>query len=122
MRFDVFRRWTRRHVTVVLSCVIGLTIGSSLLALAYFSGSSVIAGKALRFGATVTGHKDLGEDLVWFFCGVAVGGGTACYAWWRDSRGWEDGLEQEHALNRLMADPAPSIVEKKVGSGRGART
>ena len=85
MTIDVFRSWTRRHSTVVLSFVIGMSIGISLIALVYFSNRSVIAGTALRYGAQVTGHQDIGEDLIWFFCGVVVGGGTTCYAWWRDS-------------------------------------
>ena len=104
------RRWIHRHINVVLSFAIGLTFGISILALTYFSSRNDIAAKALQYGVQITGHQDVGEDMVWFFCGIAVGASVTCLAWWRDSKTQSGGLENADVLNRLTADPIPPAV------------
>ena len=107
---EEFRRWIHRHFNVVLSFVIGITVGISILALAYFSTRTEVAAEALRYGARITGHTDVDEDLVWFFCGIVVGASGTCLAWWRDSKAQTVGLEKADVLNRLSRDPIPPIV------------
>ena len=103
------RRWIHRHFNVVLSFMIGVTFGISVLALAYFSSRNDVAAEALRYGVQVTGHSDVGEDMVWFFCGIVVGASVTCLAWWRDSKVQSVGLEKADVLNRLFTDPPPTI-------------
>jgi hypothetical protein len=103
------RRWIHRHLKVVLSFVIGLTLGISILALAYFSTRNDIAAEALRYGVRITGHSDIDEDMLWFFCGSLVGASVTCLAWWRDSEAQSVGLEKGDVLNRLFTDPLPPI-------------
>ena len=74
-----FRRWIRRHANVVMSFVIGLTFGASVVALAHFSARSGVASRVLLYGVHATGHTDLDEDLIWFLGGLAVGEGQAAY-------------------------------------------
>ncbi|MHB1025091.1 MAG: hypothetical protein ACYC24_05205 [Desulfobacteria bacterium] len=112
MRMEEFRGWIHRHFNVVLSFVIGLSFGISILALAYFSTRNDAAAGALRYGARITGHPDVGEDMVWFFCGIVVGATVACLAWWRDGKAQTADLEKGDVLNRLIRDPAPPIVGK----------
>ena len=107
---EEFRRWIRRHVNVILSFMIGITFGISVLALAYFSTRNDIAAQALRYGVQVTRNADLDEDMAWFFCGSVVGASVTCVAWWRDSKRKTGGLEEADVLNRLFADPTPPIV------------
>jgi len=86
----------------------------------YFSNKSEVAAKVLRYGAQVTGHTDIAEDLVWFLCGIVVGAGVACYAWWRDSKAQAAGLEKEDVLNRLIASQKhgkPDPLEKSRRDG-----
>ena len=109
---EEFRRWIHRHVNVVLSFMIGIIFGISILALAYFSTRSNIAAEALRYGVQITRNSDLDEDMAWFFCGSVVGASVTCLAWWRDSKAQSIGLEKEDVLNRLFTDPSPP-------SGRG---
>ena len=109
---EEFRCWIHRHITIILSFVIGLTVGISILALTYFSRRNEVAAEALRYGARITGHSDVDEDLVWFFCGIVVGASVSCLAWWRDSRTQSVSLEKADVLNRLFKDPAPPIVRK----------
>ena len=106
------RRWFRRHVNVVLSFMIGITFGISILALAYFSTRNEIAAQALRYGVQVTRNADLDEDMAWFFCGSVVGASVTCLAWWRDSKTQTGSLEKADVLNRLVADPTPPIVRR----------
>jgi hypothetical protein len=113
---EEFRSWIRRHVNVVLSFMIGITFGISVLALAYFSTRNDIAAQALRYGVQVTRNADLDEDMAWFFCGSVVGASATCLAWWRDSRTQTGGLEKADVLNRLFADPTPPIVRKPESS------
>ncbi len=80
------RVWIHRHHAVFLSFVIGAAFGVSIVALAYFSNRNPAAANMLRYGERVTGHADLGEDLVWFLGGVVFGAGIICVAWWRDAR------------------------------------
>jgi hypothetical protein len=105
-----FRGWIHRHFNVVLSFVIGMTLGISVLALAYFSTRNDIAAEALRYGAQVTRNADVGEDMAWFFCGIMVGAAVTSLAWWRDSMAQSVGLEKADVLNRLITHPAPPIV------------
>jgi hypothetical protein len=106
---EEFRGWIHRHFNVVLSFVIGITCGISILALAYFSTRNDIAAEALRYGVQITGHSDVGEDMAWFFCGSVVGASVACLAWWRDSEAQSVRLEKGDVLNRLFTDPSPPI-------------
>ncbi len=103
--------WIRRHFNVLLSFVIGIALGISIVALAYFSNRSEIAARALHYGVQATGHADLGEDLIWFLAGIVAGAGVTCYAWWRDGKAQAAGLEEEDVLNRL-GDPGLGIVGK----------
>lgn len=107
---DEFRRWIHRHFNVVLSFVIGITSGISILALAFFSSGNDVAAETLRFGVQITRHPDVEEDLVWFFCGVVVGASVACLAWWRDGKAQSAGLEKADVLNRLFTGPPHPIV------------
>jgi len=109
---DEFRCWIHRHINVVLSFVIGLTFGIAILALAYFSTRNDVAAEALRYGVQVTGHSDVGEDMVWFFCGIVVGASVISLAWWRDSKAQSAELEKADVLNRLITNPAPKVVRK----------
>ena len=113
---EEFRRWIRRHVNVILSFMIGITFGISVLALAYFSTRNDIAAQALRYGVQVTRNADLDEDMAWFFCGSVVGASVTCVAWWRDSKRKTGGLEEADVLNRLFADPTPPIVRRPESS------
>ena len=117
---EEFRRWIHRHLNVVLSFVIGLTFGISILALAYFSTRNDVAAEALRYGIQITGHSDIGEDIVWFFCGILVGASAICLAWWRDSEAQSVGLENADVLNRLITDPTPPIVRRPERSRQDA--
>ncbi len=101
------RPWIHRHLNVVLSFVIGLTFGISILALAFFSTRNTVAAEALRFGAQITRNADLDEDLAWFFCGGVVGASITSLAWWLDSRTRSAGLEKADVLNRLSTVPSP---------------
>ena len=107
-----FRSWIHRHFNVVLSFVIGLTFGISVLALAYFSTRDDVAAEALRYGVQITGHTDVNEDVVWFFCGIVVGASVTSLAWWRDNKVQSAGLEKADVLNRLFMDKTPPIVPK----------
>jgi hypothetical protein len=107
-----FRRWIHRHFNVVLSFVIGLTFGISILALAYFSTRSEVAAEALRYGVRITGHTDVDEDMAWLFCGIVIGAAVTCLAWWRDSEAQSVDLEKADVLNRLFADPPPPIAPR----------
>lgn len=107
-----FRGWVHRHFNVVLSFMIGITFGILIFAIAYFSTRNEIAAGALRFGARVTGHPDIGEDVAWLFCGIVVGASVTCLAWWRDSKARSAGLEQGDVLNRLVRDPAPPVFRE----------
>lgn len=109
---EEFRGWIHRHFNVVLSFVIGVTFGISILALAYFSTRNNVATEALRYGVQITGHSDIDEDMAWFFCGSLVGASVTCLAWWRDSKAQSVGLEKADVLNRLITDPTPPIVRK----------
>ena len=109
---EEFRGWIHRHFTVVLSFVIGITLGISILALAYFSTRNDVAAETFRYGVQITGHSDGGEDMVWFFCGIVVGASVSCLAWWRDSKAQYAELEKADFLNRLITDPKPPIVRK----------
>jgi hypothetical protein len=106
---EEIRGWIHRHINVVLSFLIGMTLGISILALAYFSTANEVAAGALRYGVQVTGLPDIGEDMAWFFCGSLVGAAVICIAWWRDSRTQSIGLEKGDVLNRLFTDPLPPI-------------
>lgn len=106
------RPWIRRHLNVVLSFVIGITFGISILALAYFSTRNRIAAEAFRYGAQVTRNADLDEDMAWFICGGVVGASITSLAWWRDSKNQSAGLEKADVLNRLSADPNPPTVRR----------
>jgi hypothetical protein len=106
------RGWIHRHFNVVLSFVIGMTLGISILALAYFSSRNDVAAEALRYGARITGHVDIDEDMAWFFCGIVAGASVTCLAWWRDGKAQSVGLEKADVLNRLIRDPVSPIVRK----------
>jgi hypothetical protein len=106
---EAFRGWIHRHFNVVLSFVIGITFGISILALAYFSTRDDVAAKALQYGVQITGHSDIDEDMAWLFCGIVVGASVTCLAWWRDGKAQSVGLEKGDVLNRLIRDPAPPI-------------
>ena len=109
---EEFRGWIHRHFNIVLSFVVGLTFGISILALAYFSTRNDVAAGALRYGVQLTGHSDIDEDLVLFFCGIVVGASVTCLAWWRDSKAQSVGLEKADVLNRLFTDPPPPTVRR----------
>lgn len=119
MMMENFRSWIRRHFNLVISFVIGTTFGSSIVALAYFSEKSKVAADILRYGTRVTGHRDLDEDLVWFLCGIVVGAGVTCYAWWRDANAQKAGLVKEDVLNRLVAGPTVGIVSRPENTRQG---
>ncbi len=112
---EEFRRWIRRHVNVVLSFMIGITFGISILALAYFSTRNNIAAEALRYGVQITRNPDLDEDMAWFFCGSVVGASVTCLAWWRDSRTQGGDMEKADVLNRLSTDSSPPIGRRSDG-------
>ena len=117
---EEFRRWIHRHLNVVLSFLIGVTFGISILAIAFFSTRNDAVANALLYGARITGHVDIGEDMVWFFSGIIVGASVACLAWWRDSKAQSADLEEADVLNRLIRDPAPPVVRKPCGSRQDA--
>jgi hypothetical protein len=117
---EEFRRWIHRHINVVLSFVIGVTFGISILAIAFFSTRSDVASEALRYGVRITGHPDINEDMAWFFCGIVAGASVTCLAWWRDSKAQSVELEKADVLNRLIADPPLPIVGRREGSGQDA--
>jgi hypothetical protein len=117
---EEFRGWIHRHFNVVLSFVIGMTLGISILALAYFSTRNDVAAEALRYGVQVIGHSDVGEDMAWFFCGTVIGASVTCLAWWRDMKAQSAGLEKMDVLNRLLKDPPPPGVRKPEGSRQDA--
>jgi hypothetical protein len=117
---EEFRGWIHRHFNVVLSFVIGITLGISILALAYFSTRNDAAAEALQYGVRITGHSDVGEDMVWFFCGIVLGASVTCLAWWRDSKAQSVGLEKGDVLNRLFTDPSPPIGRGSERSRQGA--
>ena len=106
------RGWIHRHLNIILSFLIGLTFGISTLALTYFSTRNDVTAGALRYGVQLTGHTDISEDLVWFFCGIVIGASVACLAWWRDDNARSAGLEKADVLNRLFTDTSPSIVRE----------
>lgn len=108
-----FRQWIHRHFNVVLSFGVGLSFGIAILALTYFSTRNEVAAEALRYGVQVTRHSDIGEDMVWFFCGIVVGASVASLAWWRDGKAQSVGLEKGDVLNRLFTDRPPPVVRKK---------
>ena len=56
---EELRRWIHRHFNAVLSFLIGMTLGISILALAYFSTRNDVAAEALRHGVWITGHSDI---------------------------------------------------------------
>ena len=109
---EEFRGWIHRHFNVVLSFVVGLTFGISILALVYFSTRNDVAARALRYGVQITGDTDIAEDLLWFICGIVVGASVTCLAWWRDGKAQSVGLEKADVLNRIITDPTPPIVQK----------
>jgi hypothetical protein len=109
---EEYRGWIHTHIHVVLSFMIGLTLGISILALAYFSTGNDVAAGALRYGSQITGHPDVGEDMAWFFCGSMVGAAVICLAWWRDSKAQSSSLEKADVLNRLVTGPTPPIVRR----------
>lgn len=112
---EEYRGWIHRHIHVVLSFMIGMTLGISILALAYFSTGNDAAAGALRYGVQITGHPDVGEDMAWFFCGSMVGATIICLAWRRDSKAQSAELEKADVLNRLTSDPRPPVV---LGAGK----
>jgi hypothetical protein len=114
------RGWIHRHINVVLSFGIGLSVGISILALAYFSTRNEVAAEALRYGVQITRHPDVGEDMVWFFCGIVVGAAVISLAWWRDGKAKSVGLEKADVLNRLFTDPTPPIVRRPERSRQNA--
>lgn len=105
-----FRRWIHCHLSVVLSFVIGLTFGIFILALAHFSTRNEFAAETLRYGVQISGHSDVDDDMVWFFCGTVIGASVTCLAWWRDSKAQSAGLEKADVLNRLFSDPTHPAV------------
>ena len=109
---EELRRWIHRHFNAVLSFLIGMTLGISILALSYFSTRNDVAAEALRHGVRITGHSDIDEDMVWFICGIVVGVSVTCLAWWRDNMVRSIGLEKADVLNRLFTDPTPPIVRR----------
>ena len=109
---EEFRGLIHRHFNVVLSFVVGLTFGLSILALVYFSTRNDVAARALRYGVQITGDTDIAEDLLWFICGIVVGASVTCLAWWRDGKAQSVGLEKADVLNRIITDPTPPIVQK----------
>lgn len=117
---EEFRRWIHRHFNIVLSFVIGITLGISILALAYFSTRNDVAAEAFRYGVQITGHSDIDEDMVWFFSGIVVGASVTCLAWWRDGKGQSVGLEKGDVLNRLFTDPSPPIGRETERSRQNA--
>jgi len=110
------RRWTHRHSRIVYSFLVGITSGILVFVLAYFTTRQELAAKAIRYGVQVTGHSDIGEDLAWLFCGIAIGASVTCLAWWRDRKAQSVGLEKAHILNRLLADPTSPTVQEPEGS------
>jgi hypothetical protein len=115
---EEFRGWIDQHFNVALSFVIGLTAGISVFAIAYFSTRNDLAANVLRYGARITGHPDIGEDLVWFFCGTVAGAAITCLAWLRDAKAQDVGLDKADVLNRLFTDPAPHPDPNPERSGR----
>ena len=109
---EEYRGWIHRHLNIFLSFVGGVTFGISILALTYFSARNDVAAGALRYGAHITGNSDIGEDLVWFFCGIVVGASVSCIAWWRDSKAQSTDLEKADVLNRIITDSTPPFVRK----------
>ncbi len=120
VKLEKFRPWIHRHVNVVLSFVIGLTFGIFFLALAYFSTRNDVAAEVHRYGVQITRHFDFDEDMIWFFCGIVVGGSVTCLAWWRDSKAQSAGLEKADVLNRQFTDPAFPIVRSPENSRKDA--
>jgi hypothetical protein len=102
---DDFRRWVRGHLAVAFSFMVGVTVGISMLVLALFSSPRNVTANVLEFGVRITGHQDIGEDLLWLFSGVVIGASVACLAWWRDNKARAAGLEKANVANRLFADP-----------------
>jgi len=110
------RRWTHRHSRVVYSSLVGITSGILVFVLAFFTTRQELTAKAIRYGVQVTGHSDIGEDLAWLFCGIAIGASVTCLAWWRDRKAQSVGLEKAHILNRLISDPPSPNAQEPEGS------
>lgn len=110
---EEFREWLHRHFNVVLSFVVGLTCGISILALVYFSTKNDVAARALRYGVQITGDIDIADDLLWFICGIVVGATITSLAWWRDSKVQSIGLEKADVLNRILMDSKHLIFQKE---------
>lgn len=104
------RRTIDQHFNVALAFVIGLTFGISILAFAYFSTRNDIAANLLQYGQRVTGHTDLDEDLVWFFCGIVAGASVTSLAWLRDRKALSAGMDPADVLNRQFTDPMPPVA------------
>ncbi len=100
-----FRGWIHRHLNVVCSFMIGMTFGISILVVAVFSNRNEFVARLVRYSVRITGHSDIDEDLIWFFCGLAFGASVACLAWWRDNKAREADLEHADVLHRLHAEP-----------------
>jgi hypothetical protein len=113
-----FRPWVHRHFAVALSFAIGLSLGIFIFALAYFSTRNDVAAEVLRYGVRITGHSDVDEDLVWFFCGIVGGASVTCLAWWRDSKAQSAGMEKADVLNRQFTDQTPTMAPGQEGSRR----
>jgi hypothetical protein len=125
---DTFRGWISRHRNVVLSFVVGMSLGVLIVAFAYFSSRSETGAMLFRYGVRISGHSDIDEDLIWFVCGIVAGAGIMCYAWWRDTEARSDSVEEEHVLNRVLgedpAGPAPirAVPEAMSGGMRSGGT
>ena len=109
---EELRRWIHRHLsTLSCSLLIGMTLGISILALAYFSTRNDVAAEALRHGVRITGHSDIDEDMVWFFCGIVVGVSVTCLAWWRDNKVRSNDLEKADVEPSAYGSNAPDRSE-----------
>ncbi len=107
------RGWLRQHLAVALAFTVGMAFGIFMLVLAFFSDRNDFTASVLRFGIQVTGHQDIGEDLIWLCSGAVIGAAVVFLAWWRDNRARDEQLDRADVLNRLFADPEGGCSPKQ---------
>lgn len=103
------------RAALIVGFVFGVAFGLALGAVAYLMDFSAVPGGILAYGAQLTGHQDIAEDVIWFLSGGFIGGMIAAYAAWRADRSRADGIGDEHVLHRTFRVLDGGIAEGAVG-------
>ncbi|MGE5246956.1 MAG: hypothetical protein ACM3L8_01310 [Verrucomicrobiota bacterium] len=114
------RGWLRQHLAVALAFTVGMAFGIFMLVLAFFSDRNDFTARVVRFGIQVTGHQDIGEDLIWLCSGAVIGAAAVFLSWWRDNRARGEPLDRADVVNRLFADPESGSSQQTPVARRGA--